>query len=195
MREEKSPPIVNDMSEFDDRDLVRESLKGNKDAYGQLVLKYQKRVYRFILMLLGNVDATEDIVQEAFIKGYLAMKEFDTERPFYPWIATIARNLAINQIHRQEWEKPISEMGDLILEQPHHDASPLEKLMDRENERRFLRAVISLPVQFRSVFALRMFEQMSYEDIAAYLNISAGTVDSRLHRAREKLIEILKDAL
>jgi RNA polymerase sigma-70 factor (ECF subfamily) len=179
----------------DDRPLVLLAQNGDKNAYGQLVLKHQRRVFRLILAMLGKKDMTEDIVQDAFVKGYLAIKDFLPDKPFYPWISTIARNLAINGIKRAERERPMSEFDDFILETTESPSNPLDEFIDGENEKRLFKAIMALPIQFRSVFILRMFEDMKYEDIAKYLNISVGTVDSRLHRAREKLMELLKDSL
>jgi len=178
-----------------DRETILSAQDGNKDAYGELVLKYQKRLFRFIFMMLGSKDATEDIVQEAFVSGYLALNSFDVEKPFYPWLATIARNLALNKIKKTDKEKPASEYDDLIDAVPDKTANPLERIINRENERRLALAVAALPEQYRMVFVLRTFEKLSYEEIAKQLNIAAGTVDSRLYRAREKLVQMLKDLL
>jgi RNA polymerase sigma-70 factor (ECF subfamily) len=197
IREENGFQAVNNSEKErnDDRELVLAAQAGNKDAYGKLVIRYQKKVYRLIFMLLGRLDAVEDVVQEAFVRGYMALDSYDPERPFYPWIATIARNLAINQIKREDREKPISGDDDFMLTIPETGNNPLEQLLDGENKRRFLGAVMALPIQYRSVFILRMFEDLSYEEIAKYLGISPGTVDSRLYRAREKLVESLRDLL
>lgn len=178
-----------------DRETILSAQDGNKDAYGELVLKYQRRLFRFIFMMLGSKDATEDIVQEAFVSGYLALNSFDVEKPFYPWLATIARNLALNKIKKTDKEKPASEYDDLIDAVPDKTANPLERIINRENERRLALAVAALPEQYRMVFVLRTFEKLSYEEIAKQLNIAAGTVDSRLYRAREKLVQMLKDLL
>ncbi|SYZ74281.1 putative ECF RNA polymerase sigma-E factor [Candidatus Zixiibacteriota bacterium] len=197
-REEKETPFVTGMNEIpDDRRDIEEARDGDKEAYGRLVLKYQKRLFRFISMLTGRFDVTEDIVQESFVKGYLALNDFDAERPFYPWLATIARNLALNLIKREEKEKPIEdpESVELVMNTPDTRANPLDRMIEKENERRFMKAVLALPVPFRSVFVMRTFEEMSYEEIAGSLDISVGTVDSRLHRAREKLLEMLRDSL
>ncbi len=178
-----------------DRETILSAQSGNKDAYGELVLKYQKRLFRFIFMMLGSKDATEDIVQEAFVNGYLALNSFEPERPFYPWLATIARNLALNRIKKADKEKPASEYDDLISAVPDKAANPLERIIDKENERRLALAVAALPEQYRMVFVLRTFEKLSYEEIAKQLHIAPGTVDSRLYRAREKLVQMLKDLL
>ncbi|MCX6828797.1 MAG: sigma-70 family RNA polymerase sigma factor [candidate division Zixibacteria bacterium] len=196
IREEKAALSVNNANDAAlDQALIKAARDGDKNAYGRLVLKYQKRVYRFVAALLGRTDTAEDMVQEAFVKGYLALNDFEWGRPFYPWISTIARNLALNHIKREEREKPISEIDDFLYQVPDSSANPLERMIEKENDKRLLRAIMALPIQFRSVFILRMFEKMSYEEIARYLNISVGTVDSRLHRARERLIEALKDSL
>ncbi|MEW5924146.1 MAG: RNA polymerase sigma factor [Candidatus Zixiibacteriota bacterium] len=194
--EEKSPKSVNHTeNEAADRALIVAAASGDKNAYGRLVLKHQKRLFRFILMMLGKKDMAEDVVQEAFVKGYLALGSFDPEKPFYPWIATIARNLALNMIKKEEREKPASEYEDLIDSVPDATDNPLDNIIDRENDRRLARAVEALPPQYRTVFVMRMIEKKSYEEIGRELKISPGTVDSRLYRARQKLLEMLKDLL
>ncbi len=179
----------------DDRKNILAAQEGDKNAYGELVLKYQKRLFRFIFMMLGRRDATEDIVQEAFVNGYLALNSFDAQKRFYPWLATIARNLALNRIKKTDKEKPASEYEDLIESTPDFSDNPLERIIEQENEKRLAAAVAALPEQYRTVFVLRTFEKMSYDEIAKQLNIAPGTVDSRLHRAREKLVQMLKDLL
>jgi RNA polymerase sigma-70 factor (ECF subfamily) len=194
--EEKASVSVNNNDEVnDDRSLIAKALEGDKEAYGELVLKYQKRLFRFVYMMVGKMDTTEDVVQETLVKGYLSLNTFDPEKPFYPWIATIARNLTLNLIKKEEREKPASKYEDLIVSIPDTADNPLNHLIDKESQKRFARAVMALPVQYRAVFILRMFENLSYEQIARRLNISVGTVDSRLYRAREKLVEMLKDFL
>jgi len=195
-REDKANSSVNYLiGGVDDRPLIELAQKGDKNAYGQLVLRYQKRIFRFILGILGRKEMTEDIVQDAFVKGYLDLNDFEANRPFYPWIATIARNLALNQIKRFERERPISEFDDLLVEKIESPSNPLDEFVEHENERRLFKSIMSLPIQYRTVFILRTMEDLSYEEISKYLNISVGTVDSRLHRARGKLVEMLKDSL
>jgi len=194
--EEKMPSPVNSPDDSSaDRKLILEARDGDKNAYGELVLKYQKRLFRFLLMMLKSQDSARDILQEAFVKGYTALDTFDPEKPFYPWIATIARNLAINSIKKSERETPASEYENLLESVPDSTDNPLDRIIVEENDRRFAAAVTALPDKFRAVFVLRTFEKLSYEEIAAKLDISPGTVDSRLHRARQKLVEMLKDYL
>jgi len=195
-REEKDYSIVNSQEEkATERNWILAAQEGDKNAYGRLVLNNQKRLFRFIFMMLGKRDMTEDIVQEAFVKGYLALGTFDANKDFYPWIATIARNLAINELKKRSREKPASEYEELIESVPDTSANPINQIISKESDKRFAAAVQSLPEPYREVFVLRMIEKMSYDDIGKKLNISPGTVDSRLHRARQKLVDLLKDYL
>ncbi len=179
----------------EDQSLVEAAQEGDKDSYGRLVTKHQKRLFRFAYMMLSRRDAAEDIVQEAFVKGYMALSAFEPDRPFYPWIATIARNLTLNYIKKTEREKPETEIDHDFNTIPANIDSPHDRLITKENDRKLAAAVKSLPPPYRVVFVMRMMEKLSYEEIATKLSISIGTVNSRLFRAREKLLEMLKEHL
>ncbi|MFH2037138.1 MAG: sigma-70 family RNA polymerase sigma factor [Candidatus Zixiibacteriota bacterium] len=187
---------VNSMEDgAEDRSIIELARDGDKNAYGRLVMKYQKRLFRFLFLILRQKDATEDIMQEAFVKGYLALASFEPDKPFYPWIATIARNQALNYIKKDAREIPAGELEDYIESIPDKTANAIDNLINSENNKKLASAVMSLPEQYRTVFVLRMMEKLSYEEISEKLKISPGTVDSRLFRARQKLVELLKDYL
>ncbi len=195
-REENEPSRVNNRGdEAYDRRLVESACGGDRDAYGRLIVKYQRKVFRMVYLMVGRFDSAEDIVQEAFVKAYQSLGRFEKDRPFYPWLSAIARNLAINQLKQELREMPVGENDDFLLEKASPAMNPLEELLNKENEKRFIAAVKGLPAPFRAVFILRSFEKLSYEEIARELGITVGTVDSRLNRARQKLIESLKDLL
>jgi len=157
--EEKRPPAVDingSMNETDkDRFLIVKAKDGDKNAYGRLVLKYQRRLVRQIFMMMGRMETAEDIVQEAFVKGYLALDSFDINRPFYPWITRIARNLALNRIKRESKMSAFSELDETEIDLPDLSDNPLDSLIDKENDRRLAQAVLALPIPFRIVFVLR----------------------------------------
>ncbi|MCP4705078.1 MAG: sigma-70 family RNA polymerase sigma factor [candidate division Zixibacteria bacterium] len=185
-----------DRNETDvDRLLIVSAKEGDKNAYGKLVLKYQRRLVRQIFMMIGRMDTALDIVQDAFVKGFQALESFEVNRPFYPWITTIARNLALNRIKRDNKMSVFSELDETEIEVVDVSENPLENLIEKENDRRLAQAILALPIPYRTVFVLRTVEKMSYENIAKKLKISIGTVNSRLSRAREKLVEMLKDLL
>lgn len=179
-------------SEQDESRWVALAKSGDKAAFGRLVTKYQKKVLRVVVAMVGSLDAAMDIVQEAFVRAYQALDRFDAKYPFYPWLSRIAGNLAINYIKKNQREMPLDDEAD---EKMAGNPSPLDNLQMAETDRRFLTAVNELPAVYRTVFVMRNLEELSYEEIAFRLGISVGTVDSRLYRARRMLVEKLKDLL
>ena len=194
--EEKDNLGVNKEDEaVSERKLVEAAQNGDKKAYGTLIRRHQKRLFRYVYGLLHSFDAAEDIVQEAFVKAYSNIMSFKTEYAFYPWLSTIARNLAYNQIHREEKKESLDILQEKGYDPQSAELTPLDKLLNDEGDRRFYQAMMSLPVRYRTVFVLRHFEQMDYSEIASYLKIPPGTVDSRLYRARQLLMKHLSDLI
>ncbi len=175
--------------------LIAAARNGDKRAFGQLIRLHQKRLFRFVLGLVGSFDQAEDIVQEAFVKAYEALGTFEMGRDFYPWLSTIARNRALNLIAREERKESLDKIQEQGFDTPSGDPSPLAQVIGSENQQRFYAALKALPEQYRTVFVLRHFEELSYEEIARQLKIARGTVDSRLYRARQLLVDALKDLL
>ncbi|HOP07651.1 MAG TPA: sigma-70 family RNA polymerase sigma factor [candidate division Zixibacteria bacterium] len=195
-REEKPiQPVSSTETKDEETRLIEAAQNGDKRAFGQLVRRHQKRLFRFIYGLTGSFDVTEDIVQEAFIKAHGALERFRTGFAFYPWLATIARNLAYNHIAREEKQDSLNGLSEKGFDPAQTDPGPLDKLLDQEGQKRFYQALKKMPAKYRSVFVLRHFEDMDYAAIASYLKIPPGTVDSRLYRARQYLLEELKDLL
>jgi RNA polymerase sigma-70 factor (ECF subfamily) len=196
IREEKAASEVAGVdSNPNESSLVKSARAGDQRAFGHLVRNHQKRLFRFILGLTGSFDQAEDVVQEAFVRAYAALDRFETERDFYPWLATIARNLALNQMQRDRKQESLDRIQEQGFDRAGDAPDPLDNLLSSENQKRFYGALKELPVQYREVFVLRHFEEMSYQDIAAKLKIAPGTVDSRLYRARQMLAEALKEFL
>jgi RNA polymerase sigma-70 factor (ECF subfamily) len=164
---------------------------GNLFAFDEIVRRYQRRVYATALRIVRRHDLADDVTQEAFLRAHKALASFDRERPFGPWICRIAANLAINHVRSPEArEEGLDESG---LDQAPAAAAdgPLAAVLDAEARGVLEEAVGRLPAEQRAVFVLRTFEDLSYKEIAEALDLSIGTVMSRLSRAREKLREAL----
>jgi RNA polymerase sigma-70 factor (ECF subfamily) len=175
--------------------LIEAARQGDKKAFGRLIRRHQKRLFRFVYGLTGSFDQTEDVVQDAFVRAYSAMDRFREGAEFYPWLSTIARNLAFNLLKREERKESLDRKQEFGFDTESGEAGPLEKLLASEGQKRFYAALRKLPEKYRTVFVLRHFEDMNYQEIAQQLKIPVGTVDSRLHRARQTLAEALKDLL
>lgn len=160
---------------------------GNVLAFDEIVRRYQRRVYATALRIVRRHDLADDVTQEAFLRAHRALASFDRERPFGPWICRIAANLAINHVRSpQSREEALDEAG--LGESPASGADgPLSAVLENEARALLEAAVARLPAEQRAVFVLRTFEDLSYSEIAEALDLSVGTVMSRLSRAREKL--------
>jgi len=195
-REEFPDSTVNQIVEKSaERKLVEAAQNGDKKAFGDLIRLHQKKLFRYIYGLVGSFDQAEDVVQEAFVRVYGALNTFKPEFAFYPWLSTIARNIAFTQVNREERKESLDNLTEKGFDTASAELGPLERLLDAESEKRFYKALMGMPVTYRSVFVLRHFENMDYVQIAHYLKIPPGTVDSRLYRARKYLMDELKDLL
>ncbi len=193
--ENRPQPVSEDEERKLERALIEAAQNGDQKAFGKLIRRHQKRLFRYIYGMLGSFDAAEDVVQESFVKAYKALKTFKVGYDFYPWLSTIARNTAYNHIHREDRADSLDALVEKGYNPATTDLGPMEQLLDEESQRRFYKAVEALPVQHRAAFVLRHFEGMNYAEIASSLKIPPGTVDSRLFRARQLLLEELKDLL
>jgi RNA polymerase sigma-70 factor (ECF subfamily) len=146
-------------------------------------------VYATALRVARRHDVADDVAQEAFLRAWQALASFDLARPFGPWICRIAANLAVNRTRSpQAREEPLP---DGYGETPALAPDPLAGVLEAEAHSLLERALQKLPAEQRAVFVLRAVEDLSYREIADALDISQGTVMSRLFRAREKLRDAL----
>ena len=167
--------------------LVRRIVAGEGQRYSVLVERYQRRLYWSCLRLVGDPDEAEDVVQEAFVRAYERLGDFDPTYRFYTWIYRIARNRSLNVLRRRRvW-------GLVTLSDPERaPALPAAERSDRPAEDRELAKALvdcraTLPGDQREVFDLRHADGLSYREIAAAVSAPEGTVMSRLARAREKM--------
>jgi len=192
LEENKDIRVLNTKTDPGEAVLVNQARRGDKAAFGRLVKMHQRRVLRMVVGMTGDLDSAMDIVQDSFIRAYRALDRFEEGQPFYPWLSTIATNLTLNHFKKSRRETGLDAVEH---EQAATAGDPLSRIQMEEGDRRFMEAVQELAEPYRTVFVLRNFEDLSYEEIAARLDISVGTVDSRLFRARRQLLEKLKDLL
>ncbi|MFZ1986869.1 MAG: sigma-70 family RNA polymerase sigma factor [Desulfatitalea sp.] len=169
--------------------LLEKAQRGNAFAFEEIVRRYQRQVYATAVRIVRRHDLADDVAQDAFLKAYQALRRFDTRRPFGPWIRRIAANLAINHVRSPEArEDGLPEDHDLT---PSPRAGPLGALLEGEAQDVLAKAMAGLPPEQRAVFALRVFEELSYQEIAESLGVPVGTVMSRLSRARDRLHQVM----
>ena len=178
-----------------DAQIVAQVLAGQQAHYRLLVERHQQVVFNAAYRLLGQVDEAADITQDAFIRAYQALDSFRLDKPLAPWLCRIAINLALNRLKRQQPALSLDdEAGSLSRELPDLSAEPQSRLLQSERQRLLHQAILALPPEQRVVIELRHFQEQSYEEIAAGLDISLANVKSRLFRARQRLRQVLENA-
>jgi RNA polymerase sigma-70 factor, ECF subfamily len=184
-------PAVND-----DAQLIDQTLAGHAAAFGQLVLKYQDRLYNTVLHVAGNAEDARDIVQDAFVHAFTKLDGFQQSSAFYTWLYRIAFNVASSRRRRRRPVISVEHARETAgLEPIDGGEGPAERVERQERCRQVRQAIDALGEEHRLVLVLREIDGFCYETIADILDLPIGTVRSRLHRARLQLREQLKEVL
>ena len=186
----------------EDMDAVRRCLAGESDAFGEIVTRWQDRIYAAVYRMTGDAESARDLAQETFVRAWSSLRSFQGGAAFGTWLHAIAINQVRSDVRRRKAQKrgaPVS--LDAARSGTDGDGSgidpadlapgPEASAAGTEHARILRRAVASLEPDYREVIVLREFQDLSYEEIAEALNMPLGTVKARIHRARA----LLKDRL
>ncbi len=180
----------------DEKQLIRECLAGRTEAFGELVIRYQDRLYNALCGILNSPDDARDVAQDAFVQAFQQLKTFRGQSAFYSWLFRIALNAAASQ--RRRMRRKVSSI-DTAREQAgsdppdrRSDAAPSHAMETHERRVAVQTALAKLPAEFRIPLVLKEIDGMKYQEIAAVVGCPVGTVRSRIHRARTELRERLE---
>lgn len=162
---------------MDDADAIKRCQQGDREVFRHLVERYQKRAVGHALAILFNRDDAEDAVQEAFIDAFKAIGTFDTSRTFYQWFYVLLRNRCYKL---SAGRRPTESLDETLLMAPQRGAADDTRLA-------LEKALHSLTPEEREIVLLKYFSGLSYDELAAQLQIPRGTVMSRLFYARRRL--------
>ncbi len=180
----------------EDQELIDEFLAGRTEAFGQLVLRYQDRLFNTLVNVLGSHEDARDVSQEAFVHAFQKLNTFRGQSAFYSWLFRIAFNAAIS--HKRKTRRisvSIDATREITGVEPpdsRADAEPSQRLEAAERQALIRSALSQLPAEYRTVLVLKEIEQLKYEDIAKIVDCPIGTVRSRIHRARLELRETVR---
>lgn len=160
-------------------------LAGDTDGYASLVERYGGRVYNIALRITQDGDAANDCAQDAFIRAYRALHQYDPSLPFGPWLYRIATNASLN--HVQRWRAHETTVEELPDPAEPEETGPEQLAVRREEVAEVVGAMAELPPAYRAALTLRHLQQLSYQEVADTLGLPMGTVKTHLHRARAAL--------
>jgi RNA polymerase sigma-70 factor (ECF subfamily) len=189
-----------DLTTCSDEDLLDRFRRGQSEAFGQLVRRYERELYGYLRRYLGDGTLAEDVFQNTFLQVYVKSGQYEPGRPVRPWLYTIATNQAIDSLRRNgrhqavSLDEPRADPGEgelaRLLEMLHsRGPSPVESASAQERREQVRRGVEKLPDFLKQVLLLAYYQGLKYREIADILGIPVGTVKSRLHAALVKLQE------
>lgn len=196
-----NPVNINNKSKTDDIILIEEALAGNQASYGKLMKKYYQLIYNLVYRMISKKEDVEDLTQEAFIKAFNSLQNFDKQFAFSTWLFKIATNNAIDYLRKKKLatfsiDKEIeSDDNDYKFEIPDIENRPDRKIIDSQMRKILDDAIDSLPPKYKEVIELRHREEKEYEEIAKILKLPLGTVKAHIFRGRELLNKYLKDRI
>lgn len=181
-----------------DDDLIRLALDGDERAYADLVDRYRGALYHIVLKMVRRPEEAEDLVQEAFIKAFGALKSYRFEYRFSTWLYKIAANCAIDFLRKRKidamsLDRPMETAdGAVQVELADWTYNPEETLYKHRQQVSIAAAIEALPEKYKEVILMRHRDDLPYSEIADRLGVPVGTVKARIFRARELLKKELK---
>lgn len=178
-----------------DIELVKQTLRGDKEGFEKLVYLYQDKVYSLCYRYSGNEEDAFDLAQEAFIKAYRSLSTFKGKSRFSTWLYRVTTNVCLDELRRrrrdiqsQSLDQPVTgsdgEMSRIILD----ESQSIDTWYETKEQAEYIQSLLNeLKPDHRMVLLLKDIMELSYEEISQVLNISTGTIKSRLSRARDLL--------
>jgi RNA polymerase sigma-70 factor (ECF subfamily) len=182
---------------MEEKKLIRLSQEGDEEAFSLLVNKYQRKVFCLAYSFTHNRETADDLAQEAFIKAYFGLSRFKFKSKFGTWLYRITINTIKDHLRKKERMNKASIQDIYERFSLREDEEREREMKKRQEERRKIvhQFIQTLPEKYRTILTLRDIQDFSYQEISKILQISLGTVDSRLHRARKMLRDKLKPLL
>lgn len=174
-----------------DTELIAQTLRGQTHAFGELVLRYQNRLYNTLVNVLGSREDARDVAQDAFVNAFQKLHTFGGRSAFYSWLFRIALNSAVTRQRKNNRANVSIESvrersgGEPVDSRPENRPGFSIEAVERQAAVR--QALSELPEEFRAVLILKEMEDLKYEEISEIVGCPIGTVRSRIHRARSEL--------
>src|SRR5215467_16266812 len=190
---------MKDHSSADDPALVRASQRGDLRAFEELVARHRDKIYARAYSMMRSEEEAVDLSQEAWVKGWQRLRQFQGESTFATWMTRIVINLCLDQLRKHQRQRAESiealdeESGGVERQMPVVTVNPTAGLERSELRARIDKALAQLSHEHRTALVLHEFEEMEYKQIAKTMGCSIGTVMSRLFYARRKMAALLAD--
>jgi len=183
--------------EVSDNELIRVIREKDTELYGEIIERYQGKLFAYLYRLIGEKEEAEDLLQDVFIKAFRNLHSYDVNRKFSSWIYRIAHNEAVNHIKRKSLKRFIS-LDNITSTKDKLESSSTEDNAEaswirKETGKEVDKAIKKLPLKYRQVLVLRYYSDKSYEEISEILGKPVNTVGTLIKRAKNKLAGELRE--
>ncbi len=186
-------------SSIEDEKFVSNAVKGDSDAYKQLVKKYREPLHFHVKKMVREKEQVEDLVQEVFIKAFDNLASYNSNYAFSTWIYRIATNHTIDYLRKRKLQtlsinEPVqTKDGEMNVQIPDQNYETDRNIIRKQRKKIIQNEIENLPEKYKDVIRMRHMEEMSYQEISDQLDLPLGTVKAHIFRARELLYKALKD--
>lgn len=184
------------LAEVEDKQFISKAKQGDMAAFEELILQHEKMVYNVALRMMNHSEDAKDISQEVFIKAYRNISNFDERSTFSTWIYRITTNTCIDEMRKRKGKQTFSldnefegEKSNWKREVADDADTPEKSILKKEEKNEILMAMEGVSEEYKMVFILRDIQGLSYEEISDILDLTLGTVKSRISRARKNIKE------
>jgi RNA polymerase sigma-70 factor, ECF subfamily len=180
------------------KERINQVLKGDHNAFGEIVELYKDKVFQICFRMLGNRQEAEDLAQEAFVRAFVNIRSFNIQMKFSTWLYRIATNLCIDRLRKKkpdyylDAEVSGTEGLNMYSQIASDMAKPEDEVESLELQETIQVEIMKLPEKYRSVIVLKYIEELSLKEISEILDLPVGTVKTRIHRGREALRKQLR---
>ncbi|KQU19386.1 RNA polymerase subunit sigma [Bacillus sp. Leaf13] len=180
------------------KERINQVLKGDHNAFGEIVELYKDKVFQICFRMLGNRQEAEDLAQEAFVRAFVNIRSFNVQMKFSTWLYRIATNLCIDRLRKKkpdyylDAEVSGTEGLNMYSQIASDMAKPEDEVESLELQETIQVEIMKLPEKYRSVIVLKYIEELSLKEISEILDLPVGTVKTRIHRGREALRKQLR---
>ena len=176
---------MSELSKFTDEEVVEFTRTKNKEAYAEIIKRYQNKLMRYAKYILNDDEKAADVVQKSFIRAYINLNNFNLKKKFSSWIYRIVHNQAINLITKYKRELPLFDNIDF------DSGVDIEKEYEKKEIAKIVKECLNeMPVLYREPLSLYFLEKNSYNEISDILRIPIGTVGTRINRAKKLMKKI-----
>lgn len=172
---------------------VFQARQGDRAAFSRLVEAYQRPVFNLTYRMLGDVEEAEDAAQEAFLRAYSRLNQYDPEMKFSTWLFSIANHYCIDRLRKRRMTQISIDDNPVLQNLEGSDPRPEHHSLQQEARIEVQGMLERLAPEYRTPLVLRYWEDLSYEEIAAVMNVTVATVKSRLFRARQQLATLYQE--